>query len=137
MTNSDLKLMILQQFIQQHIINIFSFAKHNKCWDLFPKNLQLLECTKGWWENAQWSVGYNKRETEPSEHQPGGTGILVMNEFSHQALCSGSNNLGMGCWSWIRLHGKLGHVLRIIAAYQPCISSGPLSTHQQQVRYLM
>jgi len=117
MTNSDLKLMILQQFIQQHNIDIFSFAEHNKCWDLVPKNLQLLECTKGWWENAQWSVGYNKRETEPSEHQPGSTGILVVNEFSHQALCPGNDKLGMGHWSWIRLRRKAGYILHVIVAY--------------------
>jgi len=66
-TNSNLKLTILQQFIQHHNIDVFSFAEHNQCWDLVPKNLQLPECTKGWWENAQWSVGYNKHETEPSE----------------------------------------------------------------------
>jgi len=37
-TDSDLKLTILQQFIQHHNINVFSFAEHNKCWDLVPKN---------------------------------------------------------------------------------------------------
>jgi len=136
-TDSDLKLTILQQFIQHHNINVFSFAEHNKCWDLVPKKLQLPERTKGWWENAQWSVGYNKHETEPSEHQPGGTGILVVNEFSHRALSPGTDELGMGRWSWIRLRGKAGHVLQIIAAYRPCVSSGPMSTHQQQVQYLV
>jgi len=82
-TDSDLKLTILQQFIQHHNIDVFSFAEHNKCWDVVPKNLQLTEHTKGWWENAQWSVGYNKCNIEPSEHQPGRTGLLVVNEFSH------------------------------------------------------
>jgi len=86
--------------------------------------------------NAPWSVGYNKWETKPSEHLPGGTGILVVNEFSHQALCPGNDKLGMGHWSWIRLRGKAGHVLQIIVAYQPCVSSRPMSTHQQQVQYL-
>ncbi len=110
-TDSNLKLTILQQFIQHHNIDVFSFAEHNKCWDIVPKNLQLQERTKGWWENAQWSIGYNKRDIEPSEHQPGRTGILVVNEFSHRALSPGTNESGMGRWSWIRLHGKAGHTL--------------------------
>ena len=135
-TDSELKLTILQQFIQHNNINVFGFAKHNKCWDVVPKKLQLQECTKGWWENAQWSIGYNKQDIEPLEHQPGRTGILVVDKFSHRALRPGTDESGMGRWSWIRLHGKAGHTLRIIAAYRPCVSSGPMSTHQQQVRYL-
>jgi len=116
-TDSDLKLTILQQFIQHNNINVFSFAEHNKCWDVVPKNLQLQERTKGWWENAQWSIGYNKRDIEPLEHQPGRTGILVVNEFSHRALSLGTDDSGMGRWSWIRLRGKAGHTLQIVAAY--------------------
>jgi len=84
-TNSNLKLTVLKQFICQHNIDIFNVAKHNKCGDVVPKNLQFHEQTKGWWENTQWSIGYNKRKIKPSKHEPGGTGILVVNEFSHHA----------------------------------------------------
>jgi len=112
-TDSDLKLTILQQFIQHHNIDVFSFAEHNKCWDVVPKNLQLQARTKGWWENAQWSIGYNKHDLEPSEHQPGGTGILVVNDFSHQALSPGTDKSGMGHWSWIRLFRKAVHTCEL------------------------
>jgi len=42
----------------------------------------------------------------------------------------------MGQWSWFRLHGQSSQVLRVVLAYWPCYSMSPLSTYQQQVRYL-
>jgi len=132
-TDGELKLTVLKQFIQNNNINIFSFTEHNKCWDLVPKNLQLLEQTKGWWENAHWSLGFNKRELHPSKHQPDGTRLLTVNQTLHP----GNNVSGVGCWRWIWLCSQSGQeVLCIISAYWPCVSSGPLSMYQQQVRYL-
>jgi len=110
MNDDTLKLTVLRHFTTQHNIDIFRFTKHNKCWDLVLKTLQLAEQTKGWWENAQWSVSYNKHKLHPTEHRPGGTGILIINELSHWALQPGSNTSGIG----------------------RC----PLSTYQQQVHYL-
>ena len=100
------------------------------------KNKQIIERTRGWWENSHWSISFNKREEHPIAHQPGGTGLTVFNAFSHKALKPGRDDEGLGRWSWVRLCGHSGHVLQIVSAYQPCYSTGPLSTYQQQVRYL-
>ena len=72
----------------------------------------------------------------PTLHQPGGTGIAVFNALSHKALKPGGDETGLGRWSWVRLRGTSGQVLRIVAAYRPCYSAGPLSTYQQHIRYL-
>jgi len=135
-TKGNLIRTVLQHFTQQHNIDIFSFAKHNICWDLVSKQNQVAEHTKGWWENAQWSTSFNKQEANPTKHQPGGTGLVVLNKFSHRALKPGGDTSGMGQWSWIHLHGQAGQVLSVVLVYQPCYSTGPLSTYQQQVCYL-
>jgi len=135
-TDGDLKLTVLRHFTQQFHIDVFAFAEHNICWDLIPKQQQLAERTRGWWENAHWAMGYNKREKYPIAHQPGGTGIAVLNKLSHRALKPGGDQTGLGRWCWVRVRGQSGQILRIVLAYRPCYSSGPLSTYQQQVRYL-
>jgi len=84
--DGDLKLTVLCHFTQQSQIDVFGFAEHNICWDLLPKQQQLVERAEGWWENAHWTTAFNKRETHPIAHQPGGTGILVLDALLHQAL---------------------------------------------------
>jgi len=69
--DDDLKLMVLRQFTQQHQIDVFGFAEHNACWDVIPKQQQLAERTKGWWENAHWTTAFNKQDKNPTAHQPG------------------------------------------------------------------
>jgi len=94
--NGNLKLKVLQQFTQQYHIDIFCFAEHNICWDLLPKQQQLTNQTRGWWENACWSMAFNKQETNPITHQPGGTGLVVLNSLSHRAIHPGGDESGMG-----------------------------------------
>jgi len=127
--DGDLKLQVLLQFTQQHQIDAFSFVEHNICWDLLPKTQQMAERTRGWWENAHWITSVNKCKQNPIPHQPGGTGIPVFNALSHKALKPGGDKTGLGRWSWVRLQGQSGQVLRILAAYRPRYSIGPLSSH--------
>jgi len=75
--------------------------------------------------NADYTLSFTNR-----------TGIVVLNTLSHKALKPGRDDKGLGWWSWVRLQGHSGHILRIVSAYQPCYSSGPLSTYQQQVWHL-
>jgi len=94
--DDDLKLTVLRHFTQQHQIDVFSFAEHNVCWDVIPKQKQLAERTRGWWENAHWTTAYNKQDKDPLAHQPGGTGNLIINQLSHQVRQSGSDESGLG-----------------------------------------
>jgi len=116
-TNRDLKLTVLWHFTQQFQINVFSFAEHNICWDLLPKQQQLAERTQGWWENVHWTTAFNKCKKHPIAHKPGVTGVVVLDEISHRALKPGSDDLGLGRWSWVHLRGQSGHILQIVLAY--------------------
>ncbi len=127
--DGDQKVQVLCQFTQQNQIDAFSFAEHNISWDLLPKAQQMAKQMRGWWENAHWTTAFNKQETNPILHQPGGTRIAVFNALSHKALKLGGDEMGLGRWSWVRLRGQSGQVLCIVSAYRPCYSVGPLSTY--------
>jgi len=116
-SDGDLKQQVLLQSTQQHQIDAFSFTEHNICWDLLPKMQQVAKRTWGWWENSHWITSFNKREPHPIMHQPGGTGIGVVNALSHKALKPGGDDMGLGWWSWAWLWGQSGHVLWLVAAY--------------------
>jgi len=100
-TDGDLKLTVLRNFSQFNQVDVFAFAEHNICWDLLPKQQQLAEQTRGWWENAQWVTAYKKRGKNPIYYQPGGTRVAIFNALSHRALRPGVDNSGLGCWSWV------------------------------------
>jgi len=71
-----------------------------------------------------------------SIYQPGGTGVLVVNQLSHRILRSGDNPTGMGRWSWVHLRGREQFTLRIVTFYRPCYLTGPTTTYQEQIRQL-
>jgi len=86
---------------------------------------------------SQWVVMHNWTEENLPQHQPGGSGLLCVNQVAHHhALRPGDDILGLGCWCWTRLRGPNGFYIRIISMYHPCFSKGSLSTYQQHVRKL-
>jgi len=36
-----------------------------------------------WWEACQWSLSHNQQETNDAAYQPGGTGLVVVNQLVH------------------------------------------------------
>jgi len=132
----ELKLESLRRLTMEQNIDILGFTESNTCWDLIPDNQRLPQRTRGWWENCQWSLAYNRREENQSVHQPGGMGLLCINQMAHRAQRPGDDPLGLGRWSWMRLRGPNGFFLRVVTMYRPCFSNGPLTTYQQQVQYL-
>jgi len=99
----EVKLETLRRFISEHNINILGFTEANKCWDLVPEAQRLPTKTRGWWETSHWSLAHNRTETNTGTQQPGGTGLLCMNQVAHRTMQPGDDPLGLGCWSWIRL----------------------------------
>jgi len=135
-TESEIKLNNLRKFMVAAEIDMFAFTEHNTSWDLIHFDQRLPQCTRGWWENAQWAITYNRKEEHPIEHQPGGAGILTLNRAAHRAQPPGDDPTGMGRWSWNRLRSTNRAWFRLVSLYRPCASSGPLSTYQQQIRGL-
>jgi len=85
-TNSNLKLQLLQQWLQSIEADVFAFTEASTCWDMVKYKKHLLQRSRGWWEVAHWSLSFNRLEKYPTKHQPGGTGILITNRLAHHAL---------------------------------------------------
>jgi len=135
-TESEIKLNNLRKFTVTAEVDMFAFTEHNTSWDLIPFDQRLPQRTRGWWENAQWAITYNRKEVNPVEHQPGGAGVLTLNRAAHRAQPPGDDPSGLGRWSWNRIRGKNGAWFRLVSLYHPCASYRPLSTYQQHIRGL-
>jgi len=131
-----IKLETLRRMVTERKIDILGFTEPNTCWDLVPESMRLPKFTRGWWETCQWNLTYNRTEKNSTTYQPGGTGILCVNNAAHRALRPGDDPTGLGRWCWTRIRGTQGFYLRIVSMYRPCESNGPLTTYQQQVRRL-
>jgi len=132
----EMKFEAVRRFVTEHSIDIFGFTESNTCWDVLDEPLRPATHTRGWWESCQWVVSHNRTEEHLQQYQPGGTGLLCVNQVAHRALCPGDDTLGLGRWCWTRLRGPNGFFVRIVSLYRPCYASGPLSTYQQQIRTL-
>ena len=132
----DLKFEAIRRVINDRNIDIFGFTEANTCWDVVPEEQRPAMRTRGWWETSQWVVTHNRTEENVPSYQPGGVGLLCVNQVAHRTLRPGDDILGLGRWCWTRLRGPNGFHIRIISMYRPCFSNGPLSTYQQQVRKL-
>jgi len=129
----SVKLAALHEFTTEHQVDVIALTECNAAWSKVEPELWPQEQTKFWWDKAHWSITHNRQDPDVTTYQPGGTGLLVVNQLAHRAQRPGKDQVGLGHWCWIRLKGKGTQHLRIISAYCPCPSSGPLSTYQQQV----
>jgi len=131
----SVKLAALHEFMVEHQVDITAITECNVAWSQVDSELSPQEQTRFWWENAHWSVTHNRKDPDAAKYQPGGASLVVVNQLSHRAQRPGDDTVGLGRWCWARLRGKNNQHLRLISAYRPCPSLGPLSTYQQQVRY--
>jgi len=81
----DVKLEALRRFVTERQIDIFGFSESNTCWDVLDESKRLARRTRGWWENSQWVLAHNRTEEQDTLYQPGGTGILCVNQIAHRA----------------------------------------------------
>ena len=58
-----------------------------------------------------------------------------INNAVHRATDSGADLSGLGRWSWTRYRGRGNVTLRVISAYRPCQSRGPLTVYAQHQNY--
>jgi len=132
---SLIKLAALYDFMQDAQVDIATLTECNTAWDKIDYSLHPTQQTKFWWENAHWSISNNRQDPDSAPYQPGGASIVAVNQVSHRAQRPGDDTAGLGRWCWARLRGKNNNFLRVVSAYRPCPSNGPLSTYQQQMRY--
>ncbi len=131
----SVKMAALHEFMENQQVDLVAITECNAAWSKIDPELWPQEQTRFWWDSAHWSLTHNRQDPDAAVYQPGGTGLLVVNQLAHRAQRPGDDTAGLGRWCWARLRGKGNKYLRLISAYRPCPSAGPLSTYQQQVRY--
>jgi len=131
----SVKLAALQEFMMDHKVDIAALTECNVAWKQIDLKLWHQEQTKFWWENSHWSLTHNRQDPDAAPYQPGGMGILVVNQLSYRAQRPGNNTVGLGWWCWAHLRGKQNQFLQVVSLYRPCKSNSPLLMYQHQVWY--
>jgi exonuclease III len=103
-------------------------------WSVIPRKHQWMERSKQYFEpnTSKISFGFNRHDKTKSPRQWGGTGIFTRGKLIHFSMGTGTDEKGLGRWTWARYRGRQGIVLRVVSIYQPCNSRGPASVHEQQ-----
>ncbi len=109
------KLAALHKFMQEAQVDLAALTKCNVAWHKVDHSLHPSEQTKFWWENAHWSMSNNHQDPHAARYQPGGTGIVVVNQLSYQAQHPGDDVMGLGWWCWARLQGKNNTFLCVVS----------------------
>ena len=115
--------------------NIVGMAELGLRWHKIPTKDRLWERTHGWFESIKVAVAYNQHKDHKQTVQWGGTSIWSINNAIHRAIESGADLSGLGRWSWTRYRGRGNVTLRVISAYRPCLSHGPLTVYAQHQNY--
>jgi len=98
-TDGDPKLDCCYQLTTEYQADIIILTELNMAWDKLPYKAWLPQKTCGWWEASHWSVSHNKKDKHGDGFQPGGTAILILNEWAHRATRLGDNISRLGRWS--------------------------------------
>ena len=114
-------------------VDCFGAAETNLQWNMSkstPKKLLSLN------PGDRTSYACNKHETTTVKQQ-GGTCLTMTAKYGQYIGDIGTDESGLGRWSWIRIKGNNNLVTTIISAYLPCIprKQSLLSTYAQQSRY--
>jgi hypothetical protein len=135
MYSNDSKNDSIRAFIKGVQADIVGMAELGICWHRLPTKDRLWERTRGWFESIKITAAYNLKEKKPQQAQWGGTALWSINNAVHRAIDSGHDSHGLGRWSWTRYQGRGNITLRVISAYRPCLSQGPLTVYAQHQNY--
>lgn len=111
----DLKIHLLE-----HNYSVMGFCENNKYWTMHPADSRPWSLFKGIWETVHKNFNNNTTDLTPARNQPGGTGIISMNDGAHRVIGQGHDPTNLGRWTWNMYRGKTGHGLAILMAYRPC-----------------
>jgi hypothetical protein len=125
----------IREFMNGTQADIIGMVEMGICWHRLPLKDRLWERTRGWFESLKITAAYNRHDKQAPTAQWGGPSLWSLNNAAHRAIDSGSDPLGLGRWSWTRYHGRGNITLRIISAYRPCNSNGPLTMYSQHQNY--
>jgi len=135
MFTNDSKNDSIREFINGTQADIVGMVEMGICWHQLPMKDRLWERTRGWFESLKVTAAYNRHDKHTPTVQWGGTSLWSLNNAAHRVFDSGDDPSGLGRWSWTRYQGRSNITLRVISAYHPCASTGPLTVYSQHQNY--
>ena len=70
--------------------------------------------------SMQARFGFNEHNPSGSPRQWGGTRVISLGKLKHCSMGSGTDESGLGRWTWAQYRGKNNISLRVVSIYQPC-----------------
>jgi hypothetical protein len=135
----EIKINATERLIKKYDINVCVFMEINHNWSKVNSSANLAS----WFQDERELRSITAHNTTEehnafTKHQPGGTGILVRNEFLQYARKPAIDDKGLGRWCSWPFHSNSNHVTRIVVAYRPSTtkSKGLKTVYQQHKRYM-
>ena len=112
-----------KDWIYEHSVDVMGWQETGVAFHSLPIRKRLAHRMKDIrWDKMRISSANNKHENVET-FQYGGTAVLAFNTAAHRVKATGSDETGLGRWSWILFEGKHKFHTRIISAYVPCKST--------------
>jgi hypothetical protein len=94
--------------------------------------------TKNYWTGHHSTHSTSTAAPRTGRYLPGGTTTSVLGEQSSRVIQSGTDNTGMGRYSWVTLQGKENRTITMISAYRVCSTKtpGPFTAYSQQAHIM-
>ena len=133
---SNNKVNAIRRWIRKHDADGFFGVEANLNWTKMPMEGKLPELFRT--ENAIRTITAHNTHENFGRRQQGGTFGMVFGQLAGTIIDVGTDAWDLGRWCWMLAKGRDGHKVRIVVAYQPCISKlSQLGTvHSQHRRYL-
>ena len=120
--------------------DIFGLAETNVRWDKLYNSSSLYSRVKQRWRYFKISTSHNIH-ANLGVAQRGGTCTVSHGQAAYRICDRGSDESGLGRWSWLEYRGRQEHITRVYTAYRP---GGKPSTakrsfttvYEQQMNYL-
>ena len=118
-------------------VDVLGLSEVNINWDMVEQKDNIWERTEGWFENIKLTAAHNKRDPNSERVQPGGTITIAKDDIVHTTRGAGTDESGLGRWSWIKFTGKQQYKTRVVTVYSPASSGkGAATVYTQQLSHL-
>ena len=117
--------MDFKNWIKEKEIDIIGVQETNINWSRCNQNERFTHRMKSMnWRFIKGSTSHNKHFDSHSRSMFGGTMTMAFEAVAQATTTTGSDQTGLGRWSWIRIESKR-FVTRIVSAYKPNIVKDP------------
>jgi len=119
--------------------DIFGLAETNLHWKMLHNSATLYSRLRQKWKYFKQITSHNSH-ANLGKTQRGGTCMATVGQAAYRHHSQGTDQTGLGRWSWMEFRGKNDHATRVYTAYRPggkpSSDSERTTVYHQQKRYL-